>query len=89
LLDYLVKLAALDKLHAEIARAIALPHFMDWNDPGMFQAGGSFGLPAKTLQVRFGGPRAHANHLECHCAIEAFLMGLINHALTAATDHFE
>jgi hypothetical protein len=55
----------------------------------MFETSGSFGLPAKSLQVRFGGPRADANHLECHCAIEAFLMGPVNHALTTATDLFE
>src|SRR5512132_4476979 len=81
-LDYLVKLAALDESHAEIARAIALPHFMDWNDAGMLQASCRFRLPAKTLEVRFGGPGAKAYHLECHCAVEAFLMGPVNHALT-------
>src|SRR5512132_3906793 len=88
-LDYLVKLAALDESHAEVTGAVALAHFMDWNDAGMFETSGSFRLPAKTLHVRFGGPRAQANHLECHCAIETLLMGAVNHTLTAATDHFQ
>src|SRR5512132_4457771 len=74
-LDYLVKLAALDESHAEVAGAIALAHLIDGYNPRMFETRGSFGLPAKTLQVRFGGPRAQANHLERHGAIEAFPMG--------------
>jgi len=55
----------------------------------MFETRSSFGLPAKPFQVRFGGSRAHANHLECHCAIETVLMRPVNHALTAATDDFQ
>src|SRR4029077_1339852 len=69
-LDYLVKLAALDESHAEVAGAVALAHLIDGHNSRMFQTRCSFRLPAKTLQVRFGGPRPHADHLECHCAIE-------------------
>src|SRR4030095_16547546 len=88
-LDYLVKLAALDKSHAEVARAVPLAHLIDGYNPWMFETRGSFSLPAKTLQVRFGGPRAHANHLECHCAIETLLPGAKYHALTTPTDHLQ
>src|SRR5512132_859931 len=72
-LDYLVKLAALDKSHAEVAGAVALAHLVDGYNPRMFETSGSFGLSAKTLQVGFSSPRTHANHLECHCAIETLL----------------
>jgi hypothetical protein len=85
----LVKLATLDKSHAEVARAVALAYLIDGYNPRMFETSGSFGFPAKTLQVRFGGPRAHPNHFECHRAIKAFLMRPVNHALTAAADHFQ
>src|SRR4029077_5402892 len=88
-LDYLVKLAALDKSHAEVAGALVLAPLVDGHNSRMLETSGSFRLPAKTLQVRFGGPRTQANHLECHCAIEAFLMGPVNHPLTAPTDHFQ
>jgi eukaryotic-like serine/threonine-protein kinase len=88
-LSYYRKLAALDKSHAEVAGAVALAHLIDGYNPRMFETGGSFGLPAKTLQMRFGGPRAYANHLECHSAIEAFLMSPVNHTLTAPTNHFQ
>src|SRR5262245_43889857 len=62
---------------------------MDWNDTRVFETSGSFGLPAKTLQVRLGGPRAEANHLECHCTIETLLPGAKYHALTAPADDFQ
>src|SRR5262249_29864911 len=88
-LDYLVKLAALDEVHAEVAGAVALAHFIDGHKPRMFETRGSFGLAAKPLQMRFGGPRAHADHLECHCAIETLLMRPVNHTLTTATDHLQ
>ena len=55
----------------------------------MFETSGSFGLPAKTLRVRFGGPGAQTDYFECHGAIEAFLMGTVNHALTTPTDDFQ
>jgi hypothetical protein len=85
----LVKLAALDKSHAEVAGAVALAYLINGYNPRMFETRGSFGLPAKSLQVRFGGPRAQADHFKRHCAIEAFLMGPVNHALTAPTNHFQ
>jgi hypothetical protein len=55
----------------------------------MLETGCGFRFSAKSLQMRFGGPRAQADHFERHGAIEAFLMGAINHALTAATDLFQ
>ncbi len=56
--DYFVKLAAFDEFHAEVACAFALADLVDGNNAWMFEAGSSFRLPAKTLQVRFGRPRA-------------------------------
>jgi hypothetical protein len=83
----LVELAAFNKLHAEVTRAIALPDFIDGNDSWMFEASRGFCFPAETPQVPFGGPRAEANQFECHSAIETLLMSAINYALTAAA-HF-
>src|SRR5207245_10922001 len=54
--DYFIKLTAFDKLHAEVARAIALADFVDRNDTRMLQMGGSLCFKSKTLQVRFARP---------------------------------
>src|SRR5213596_2863385 len=59
--DYFVKLSALDKFHAEVARAITLADFVDWNDARMIEAGRSLGFKAKALQVRFASPLTKAN----------------------------
>jgi hypothetical protein len=59
--DYFVKLAAFDKLHAEVALAITLANFMDWNDTGMLQASCRFRFEAKALQVRFACPLTKTN----------------------------
>jgi hypothetical protein len=56
---------------------------MDWNDKWMIEAGSCFRFPAKALQMRFGGPGAKANDFKGDGAIETFLMGTINYALTA------
>src|SRR6058998_724407 len=64
-------------------------HFVDGNDAGMVETGSSFRFPAKALHVRFGGPIAQADHLERNRAIQTFLMGAINYALTASTDLFQ
>src|SRR6266566_5829139 len=60
--DYFVKLSALDELHAEVARAIALADFVDGNDARMIEAGRSLGFTAKTFQVRFASPLTKANY---------------------------
>ena len=39
--------------------------------------------------MRFGGPRAQADHFESDGAIETFLVRSINHALTAAADFLQ
>ena len=62
---------------------IALADLVDGNNAGMFQAGSSFGFPAKALQMRFGRPRAETDYLKCDGAIETFLPSPINHALAA------
>src|SRR5438094_10153999 len=87
--DHFIKLSTFDKLHAEIALTIPLTHFVDGNNAGMVETGSSFRFPAKALHVRFGGPTAQANHLERNRAIQTFLMGAINYALTASTDLFQ
>ena len=59
--DDFVELATFDELHAEVARAIALADFVDWNDARMIEAGGGFCFEAKAFQVRFARPLAKAN----------------------------
>ena len=60
---YFVELAAFDKLHAEVARAVALADFVNRNDTGMLQPGRGFGFKAKALQMRFARPLTKANDL--------------------------
>src|SRR4029453_5449426 len=55
--DYFVKLAAFNKLHAEVTRAFALTHFIDGNNAWMFEAGRGFRFAAKALQMRFIGAK--------------------------------
>src|SRR5262245_13316749 len=55
-LQYLIKLSAFDKSHAEVASAVALAHFIDWYDARMIQAGGSFRFATEALEMRLGGP---------------------------------
>ena len=88
-LGNLIKLAALNKLHAEVTGAIALADFVDGNDTGMIQAGGGFRFPAKALQMRVGSPMAQADHLESNSAVETFLPRAIDYALAATTDFFQ
>ena len=88
-LGHLIKLAAFDELHAEVAGAIALADFVDGNDAGMIQAGGGFRFPTKALQMRVGSPMAQADHLERDSAVETLLPRAINHALAATTDYLQ
>src|SRR2546430_4645639 len=59
--DHFLKLAAFDERHAEVARAIALAHFVDWNDAGMIETGRGFRLPTKAFHVRFTRPLTKAD----------------------------
>src|SRR5438552_14886350 len=88
-LDDVVELPAFDELHAEVARAITLAHFVDRDNARMIETGGSFGFPAETLQMRFARPLTKANDFERDCAVETFLPGPKYHALTATTDLFQ
>src|ERR1044071_8386752 len=72
-LDYFIELAAFDEFHAEVARAVALTYFVNWDNRGMLKTGDRFGFPTKAFHVRFGGPRAKADHLQRNGAIETFL----------------
>ena len=60
--DHFVQLAALDELHAEVARAVALADFVNRNNARMIETGGSFRFLPKTLHVRFARPLTKANH---------------------------
>ena len=62
---------------------------MNGNDKWMVEAGSGFRFAAKALQMRFSGPGAQANYFERDGAIETFLMGAINHPLTAAADFLQ
>src|SRR5262249_19800933 len=88
-LGNLIKLAAFDEFHAEIAGAVALPDLVDGNDAGMIETGGGFGFPAKALQMRVGSPMPEANYFKSDSAVQTFLPRAINHALAAATDYFQ
>jgi hypothetical protein len=59
--DYFVELAAFNKLHAEVALAIALAYLVDWDNAWMIETRGSFGFQTKPLKVRSSGPLAEAN----------------------------
>ena len=63
LFNYFVKLAAFDKLHAEVALAITLANFVDWNNARMLQACCRFCFAAETFHVRFARPLAKADDL--------------------------
>jgi hypothetical protein len=75
-------------LHAEVARAIALADFVNWDDAWMLETGRRFGFAPKTFQMRFGSPMAKTDDFERHRAVQAFLAGSINHTLTTASDFF-
>jgi hypothetical protein len=62
---------------------------MDGHDARMIQTGGSFGFPAKALQMRFGAPIAQADHFERHRAMETFLVGAIDYTLTASANFLQ
>ena len=87
--DHFVKLAAFDEVHAKVALAIALANLVNGDNAWMFEAGSSFRLPAKALQVRFGSTRAQANYFERDYAIKTLLPRSINYALTTAANFFE
>ena len=55
----------------------------------MIEAGGGFRFATKTLQMRFGGPMAEADHFECDGAVQTFLPRAINYALAAAADFLQ
>ena len=56
-----IELSAVDELHAEVTRTLALAHFVNGNDAWMIQVGGRFGFPTKPLQMRLRGPLPKAN----------------------------
>src|SRR5262249_47215365 len=87
--DYVIKLAALDELHAEVTLTVALADLVNGNNPWMFEAGSSFCLAAKALHMRFGGPRAQPDDFKRDSAIETFLASAINYALTAPTNFLQ
>src|SRR5262245_23979262 len=59
--DYFIELAAFNKLHAEVTRAVTLSDVVNGYDTGMLQLRSSFGFAAKPLQVRFARPLTEAD----------------------------
>jgi hypothetical protein len=88
-LDYFVKLTSFDKLHAEVATTLAFADLVDGDNAWMIEAGGGLRFAAKALQMRFGGPRAKADHFESDGPIETFLMPTINYAFSAPADFLQ
>src|ERR1700758_3114405 len=84
-----VELTALHQCHAEIARAIALADFINWNDARMVEARGGFRFQTKPLEMRFACPLAKADDFQCDCAVETFLSCPEHHALTAASNFLQ
>ena len=55
----------------------------------MLETGGGFRFATETLQVRFRGPLAQADHFECDGAVETFLSRAVNYALTSPADFLQ
>src|SRR5438128_2077909 len=89
MIDYLIKSFAINQVHAEIARAARFSYFVNWNNTGMIQASGGFGLEAKPLDVCFRSPPAKTDDLQCYYAVETFLPRLVNHGLTTAANFLQ
>jgi hypothetical protein len=81
--NYFVKLTAFNELHTEVTATFALADLVDGDDARMVETGGGLCLATKTLQMRFGGPRARGDHFERNSTVQGFLMGAINYTLTA------
>src|SRR5205807_9474442 len=84
-----IELAAFDELHAEVARAIALADFVDLDEAWMLKTGAGFRFTTEPLQVPSRASMTEADNLERDCAIQTFLPGAIDDALTAASDFFQ
>ena len=54
--NHFIKLAAFDELHAEVAGAVTLAHFVDGNDARVIKTCGGCRFPTKALHVRSAGP---------------------------------
>src|SRR5262249_48154841 len=83
---HFIKLAALDKFHAEVAGTITLAHFVDGNDACVIKTGSSCRFAAKTLQMRSACPLARADDFQSDCAIETLLSRQVNYPLVATAD---
>jgi hypothetical protein len=59
--NYFTKLAAFDKLHTEVAVAIAFAHLVDWDDAWMIKARRGFSFKSEALEVCFGRPLPETN----------------------------
>src|SRR5262250_1936894 len=89
LFNYLIKLAALDELHAEVALTIALAYFVDRNDAWMIEACSGFRFQAKTLKVCWCCPLTEADNFQCNSTVETLLPGTKNDSLSTPDNLFE
>ena len=71
--DHFVKLAAFDELHAEVAMSHRARRPREWEQCLDVRGWQQPRLPTKSLQMRFRGPMAQADHFERDGAIETFL----------------
>src|SRR5205807_7725500 len=55
----------------------------------MLEAGSGFCFATESLQMRFSRPMAKADHFQCDRAVQTFLPGAINYALSTTTDLLE
>src|SRR4029453_5237448 len=59
-LDYFIKLAAFDELHAEVALAVALADLVDGHDTRVVKACSGLGFHTKPFRGAGGGPWTRA-----------------------------
>src|SRR5262249_25685422 len=79
----LVKTGALNQLHGEVVLALELAQLVEGHDQGMVEVSNGLGLVAEPLQFIRRRPQSGADHLQGHWAVEAELLGSVNHAHAA------
>ena len=87
--DCLREAAARDQFHAEIRLPVQLADFVDRHDVRMVQAGRGLGFGSEALQIRRTSQAAGPDHFHGHQAMEALLLGLVDHAHAALANLLE
>ena len=86
--DQMLEGRAVEELHDEESAASFLADVVNGADIGMVESGCSFGFAAKTLQRLAVLRQVFGKKLESDEAAETSVLGLVNHAHTAAAKLF-